>query len=135
MRLTLKDLERLKREGKIKGFTVKEEKKSKRAKYNNEKVVYNDMTFDSRKEYRVYRDCELLLKAGKIGQLRRQVRYDLKYEDRLICKYYADIVYMDAETGKDVVIDVKSDATRKLPTYRLKRKMMKEILGIEIIEK
>lgn len=136
-RFTTQQLDKLKANGKIRGYEVKhakEVKKKKRAKYNNEKVEYEGMLFDSRKEYKRYRDLLLLLKAGHIGQLRRQVVYKLTVPGGDICKYIADHVYIDARTGETVVEDVKSVQTRKLSTYRLKRKLMQTILNITITE-
>ena len=105
------------------------EKKKKRPKFNNSKVEWDGMVFDSEKEYKRYRELLLLLKAGEIGQLRRQVVYKLS-----VCDYIADHVYIDAKTGAEVVEDVKSEVTRKLPVYRLKNKMMFKELGIRIKE-
>ncbi len=46
-------------------------------KYGNEKVVINGMTFDSQAEYRRWRELCLMAQAGEIGDLQRQVRYEL----------------------------------------------------------
>ena len=48
--------------------------------------------------------------------------------------YVADFVYTDLATGKEEVIDVKSEITRKNAEYRLKKKMMLAFNGIEIKE-
>lgn len=111
-------------------------KKTKRAKYRNSKVEYEGMVFDSKKEYKRYRELMLLLKAGKISNPQRQVKFVLieKQEGEKECSYYADFVYIDALTGETIVEDVKSEATRKLSTYIIKRKLMKERHGIVIIE-
>lgn len=75
-----------------------------------------------------------MVKAGLIGLLELQKVYRLKVEGQRVCKYKADFVYMVMDTGETVVEDVKSEATRKLPVYRLKKKFMKAIYGIEIKE-
>ncbi len=49
-----------------------------------------------------------------------------------ICAYLADFTYN--RNGKEIVEDVKSEMTRKLPVYKLKKKLMKAILNIEIQE-
>ncbi len=105
------------------------DKNKKRPKFNNNKIEWDGMVFDSSKEYKRYRELLLLLKVGEIGQLRRQVVYNLS-----VCDYIADHVYIDAKTGLEVVEDVKSEITRKLPVYRLKNKMMFKELGIRIKE-
>ena len=110
--------------------------KSKRPKYNNEKVEYEGIVFDSRKEYLRYRELLLLQKAGLIGFLQLQVPFLLieKTETERECKYVADFVYIDATTGEKIVEDVKSDMTRKLSTYIMKRKLMQSKFNIKIKE-
>lgn len=49
-----------------------------------------------------------------------------------ICVYIADYIYI--ENGRSVVEDVKSAFTAKLPVYRLKKKLLSALLGIEIRE-
>ena len=46
--------------------------------------------------------------------------------------YVADFVY--EENGAKVVEDVKSPITRKNPIYKLKKKMMMYVHGIEVKE-
>lgn len=111
-------------------------KKAKRAKFNNEKVEYNGLVFDSKKEYRRYRELLLLQKEGVIGQLELQKKYLLvaATDEEKAVRYIADFVYMLTETGQVVVEDVKSEATRKLSTYIIKRKLLLERHGIKIKE-
>jgi len=117
-------------------FTEPAAKTAKRAKYRNEKVEWNGEVFDSRKEYNRYRQLLLLLKAGHIGQLRRQVKYLLieANETEKKCEYWADFEYVLCDTGAKVVEDVKSEATRKLPVFVMKRKLMKSVYNIQIKE-
>ncbi len=123
------------------------------SKYKNKKVVIDGMTFDSTKEGRFYLLLKEKEKNGEVSNLRRQVPYELipevwedeikhlKTKDKIVKKcvqrathYLADFVYTDSVTGEDVVIDVKSDYTRRLSDYRLKKKMMRALKGISIIE-
>lgn len=117
-------------------FPEHQPKKSKRAKYNNEKVEWKGEVFDSRKEYQRYRELLLLQKQGIIGQLRRQVKYLLieANETERKVEYWADFVFIWTDTGIEDVEDVKSDATRKLSTYIIKRKLMLSVHGIKIKE-
>ena len=102
-----------------------EEKKQKRSKYGSQKTTDEfGNVYDSKKEYRRRKELKLLLKAGEIGFLARQVEYQFQINGGKIASYFADFVYTDTRTGKIVVEDVKSEATRKFPVYRLKRKMM-----------
>lgn len=106
----------------------------KQSKYRNKKIVIDGMTFDSTKEGRVYGELKLLKASGEIADFRRQVTFMIEHNGVLICKYIADfVVYFYNDTRE--VWDVKSDYTRKLAVYRLKRKLMKIINGIEIVEK
>ena len=47
------------------------------SKYRNQKVVTPHGSFDSRREYRRYQELMILQRAGKISELRRQVKYEL----------------------------------------------------------
>lgn len=107
----------------------------KKNKYGNKKTVVDGIKFDSAKEAKRYGELKMLLKAGVIGLLQLQVVYELKVNDKRVCKYIADFEYIIVKTGETVTEDVKSEATRKLPVYRLKKKLMKQVHGIEIKEK
>jgi len=109
--------------------------KSACAKYRNNKVYWDGMTFDSKKEYRRYRELLLLQKAGKIFRLHRQTVFLLipAQEGEKATKYKSDHDYW-TDTGEYIVEDVKSVATRKLSTYILKRKLMLKVHGIKIKE-
>jgi hypothetical protein len=108
----------------------KTEPTKKKAKYNNVKTTDEfGNVYDSKKEAKRAKELRLLLKAGEIGFLARQVEFDLGG----VGKYVADFVYTN-KAGKQVVEDVKSEATKKLSTYRLKRKLMLKIHGITIKE-
>lgn len=107
-----------------------------KSKYNNKKCEYKGMSFDSLKEKNVYLRYELLFRCGKIYNLKRQVPYILIEKSKYgrVIKYIADIVYTDCITHKEVVIDVKSEFTAKLPIYRLKKRMFAERYKFEIVE-
>jgi hypothetical protein len=106
----------------------------KKSKYHAQKVDAEGLTFDSKKEYKRYKELKLLLKVGEIGFLARQVEYTFHIKGGKVASYFADFIYTDAKTGQLIVEDVKSEATRKLPVYRLKRKMMLEQHKIKIKE-
>ena len=102
-------------------------------KYNNIKTVINGITFDSKKEATYYGILKLKEKAKLIDRFEMQVRYDLVVHNSKIGFYKADFVTY--KNGKAIeVIDVKSEMTKKLPVYRLKKKLMKAIYNIDIIE-
>lgn len=133
---TEKKLQELVRAGKIRGYTMPGGTKPapKASKYGNKKIEVDGIVFDSKKEAKRYGELRLLLKAGKIGLLRRQVEYKLEVNGEKVASYVADYVYFDLSTGQEVVEDVKSTETRKLRVYRLKKKLMKSIYGITIKE-
>ena len=109
------------------------------SKYKNTPLVSSGMKFDSVKEATRYRSLSLLQKAGVIQDLTRQVSFLLvptqknaNGKTEVCVRYVADFVYM--EKGCRVVEDVKSDVTRKLAVYIIKRKLMLQVFGITIRE-
>lgn len=121
------------------------------SKYGNKKVTIDGITFDSKKEARRYTELKLLERAGKISNLRRQVKWvlipaqyetikrygkngkQLKSERRCIereCAYIADFEYRD-ENFKHVIEDTKGMRTKD---YIIKRKLMLHKFGIKISE-
>lgn len=127
----------------IKGLSNKvipsqEEKPKKVSKYRNEKVEINGVKYDSKKEAKRSAELETQQKLGIISGLERQVKFVLqpsfKFAGHTIREiaYVADFVYM--ENGGKVVEDVKSPITRKNPIYKLKKKMMMYVHGIEVRE-
>lgn len=78
----------------------------------------------------------LLERAGVIADLKRQVKFELipsqRVDGKVVerpCTYVADFVYQ--EGGKTVVEDVKG---YKTPDYRIKKKLLLYIHGIQIRE-
>jgi len=136
MKWNASHLERLLKDGKIKGYTSIGVAPKKKAKYGNSKVYYGGKVFDSKKEYRKYRELLLRLKIGEIGQLECQVEYLLieANETERKCCYIADFRWLEVKTGELVVCDVKSDSTRKLSIYIMKRKLMLSKYKIKILE-
>ena len=72
------------------------------SKYHNRKVKTSDGTFDSQKEYRRWCELKLLLRAGEIKELERQVKFELipKQDGEKAIHYVADFVYIDNRTGQ-----------------------------------
>lgn len=85
-------------------------KNKKRAKYGNTRVASADGAFDSKAEYARWIDLNLLLKAGEITDLQRQVKYPLTAHNQLIGHYVADFVYQ--RNGEEVIEDVKGHRTQ-----------------------
>ena len=117
-------------------------------KYGNKKIEADGEIFDSKKEYRRWNELILLVKAGEISHLKRQVKYVLipaqreaditgprggirhgKLIEREVA-YIADFVYTD-KNGQIVVEDCKGLRTKE---YIIKRKLMLHKYGIRIKE-
>jgi Protein of unknown function (DUF1064) len=119
-------------------------KSDKPNKFRNQEVEVNGIHFQSKKEAGRWLELQEWQRQGKIIRLQRQVPFDLVVNDQLVCRYFADFCYTIQALGGDgpygcaflheVVEDVKSDHTRRLSTYRLKRKLMLACRGIQIRE-
>lgn len=105
-------------------------------KYFNKKITVNGVKFDSQKEYEYWLVLQHREKNGEIENLRRQERYQIipKQEGERAAHYTADFAYYDRKQDKEVVIDVKSEYTKGLADYILRRKLMLFIHGIKVIE-
>lgn len=120
-----------------------------RNKYGNTKIRCNGETYDSKKEYQRACELSLLERAGRIANLRRQVKFLLiptqREPDEIGPRggvkkgkviehevaYLADFVYTDLETGETVVEDTKGIRTKD---YIIKRKLMLYIHNIKVRE-
>lgn len=101
----------------------------KRSKYGNRKTEYAGKRFDSVHEAEVYKVLEIQVRAGQLRGVICQQAFALPGG----VKYVADFVTLNAD-GTYSVMDAKSEATRRDKVYRIKRRQMRECLGIEIIE-
>lgn len=99
-------------------------------KYRNSRVVFNGVTFDSIKERDRYIVLLERLARGVISGL--SVHHPIKalYNGEELFTYEADFVYFS--NGVQVVEDVKSEATESLALFRLKKKILRIVNGIDI---
>ena len=106
--------------------------KKKRSKYGNQKTVADGAIHDSKREAKRYRELGLLLKAGEIDFLARQVRFRLPGG----VEYVADFVYGTANMNPGQVFDIEVEDTKGVRTqvYRIKAKQMLSEHGIKIVE-
>jgi len=111
-------------------MTVAEYKKQKPSKYRNKPVELSGIRFASQREAARYKELRLLERTKDIALLRLQVRHPLRVNGQLICTYVSDFEYYGDGTGL-VVEDVKGVKT---PVYKLKKKLMRAVYGIEIRE-
>jgi hypothetical protein len=105
--------------------------RTRRSKFNNRKVVFGGITFDSQREFARYLELSELLERGRITQLKVHPRYSIVINQVRVCGYEPDFEYY--VDGKLIVEDVKSKPTRTR-VYMLKRKLMRAVHGIEIQE-
>jgi len=106
--------------------------KRSRPKYGNKKTVVNGIKFDSKWEAERYLYIKSLERAGRVKDLELQVRYNLIVNDQKICAYIADFRYKrEDKDGEwhEIIEDAKGVET---PEFKLKKKLMKACLGIDI---
>jgi hypothetical protein len=80
------------------------------------------------------------MQRGEIQDLKCQVKFELAPKVKIegekrakpALRYFADFTYLS--NGKLIVEDVKSAATRKLPSFRNKKHLMKTVHDIDIRE-
>lgn len=101
------------------------------SKMRNIKTQVDGIWFDSQREAERYVELKFELQAGAIANLKLQKRFRLDVNDVHIADYIADFVY--ERDGSVIVEDVKSKPT-KTRVYRVKKKLMRAIHGIEIRE-
>jgi hypothetical protein len=99
------------------------------SKYHNRKTEIDGILFDSRREANRYLELRLLEKAGEITNLELQPRFRMDVNGMHVCDYIADFRYQEGE--KTMVQDVKGVRT---DVYRIKRKLLKAIHGIDVVE-
>lgn len=101
----------------------------KKLKYRNIKIEVDGIKFDSKAEYKRYTELKLFERVKNISDLELQVKFELQpsfvdgqgVKQRAIT-YVADFVYK--ENNKIIVEDLKSVATAKDSTYKIKKKML-----------
>lgn len=108
------------------------------SKYNAKKKVVDGIRFDSGREAERYMQLSMMQERGEISGLELQKKFvlipkqigkDGKVKERE-CSYKADFCYTD-EDGNYIVEDTKGMRTAD---YKIKRKLMLYIHGIEIKE-
>lgn len=109
--------------------------KKKYNKYNNKKIVIDNIKFDSIKESNRYNQLKILEKYGEIVDLELQPKYKLqesfKYKGKTIraIHYIADFRYIDIKSGQLIVEDVKG---HKTDIYNLKKKIFLKLYGNDL---
>lgn len=126
-------------------------KREKGKKYNNTKVEYDGIKFDSKKEMQRYLVLKSAEDKGVITNLQLQVRFELipavreeyvehlKTKDRIKTRtlqlpitYTCDFMY--DKDGETIIEDIKASPKMLPKEYTLKKKMMFALKGIKIKE-
>lgn len=111
------------------------DKRTGRSKFGNTVTFVHGVRFDSAKEAKRYAELQLLQRAKLISDLERQVKYRCEVNGLHICDYICDHRYRDLQRGGELVVeDVKSEFTADLPMFQLKKKLVKALHGIDIVE-
>ncbi|NCC71585.1 DUF1064 domain-containing protein [bacterium] len=102
--------------------------RKKGEKYNNKKVIIDNIKFDSKKEANRYLELKFLLKYKKIKNLELQKVFllqksfkDNEGKTQRAIKYIADFQYIDVGSKKVIVEDVKG---MKTEVYKIKKKLL-----------
>lgn len=108
-------------------------------KYGAKKTEYNGHMYDSIHEAQVAMDLDLLMKEKNpadriIAVTPHPPKYDLVVNGVKISHYTADFK-VEYESGKIEIIDAKSSVTKKARDYVMRKKLMRALYGIEIIER
>jgi len=101
----------------------------RRRKYGNEPVEIDGKRFDSKHEAEVWLQLKARRDAGELRAVMCQVRFPLPGKTW----YVADFMVVK-EDGTFEVLDAKSPATASNPVYRMKKRQMLEVNGIDIVE-
>lgn len=113
------------------------------SKFGNKKTVVDGHTFDSQMEAARYQELLLLQRAGQIHDLRLQVRFELlpaiQYQGAKRkttgVDFVADFVYEERISPFHDWVQVIEDCKgARTAIYKLKKHMMKALLGLEVFE-
>jgi hypothetical protein len=99
------------------------------SKYRNVPVEVGGDRFDSRAEAKRWQELQLMERAGDISDLKRQVKFEMHVNGQHICDYIADFTYVRAE-----VFTVEDSKGARTAIYRLKKKLLRALYGLEILE-
>jgi len=109
------------------------------SKYKAKRTTIDGITFASKAEAKRYEELKYMEMAGEIEWLELQPVFPLHAtgftEEGLtnikIGKYVADFRYIDADSGREIIEDVKGFKT---PLYKWKKKHAEAEHGVEIVE-
>ncbi len=101
------------------------------SKYNAIPTHVDGLRFASKREAKRYNELKLMQQGGEIVALEIQPKFPLIVNAQKLGSYIGDFRYRDTATGDLIVEDVKGVRT---DVYRLKKKLIKALYGVEIVE-
>jgi hypothetical protein len=109
----------------------------RQTKFRNKRVRYDGFLFGSGKEKDRYIELKLLEKSGEIRNLTVHPSFLLVVNGHDVGSYVADFMYRVG--SKDVIEDTKGKDERsgwstQTQLYKLKKKLMKALYGVEVKE-
>ncbi len=99
----------------------------KKNKYGAIKTSFNGVIYDSKAEAHRAMELNMMVEAGIISNLERQVKFPIIINDIKVFTYIADFTY--EENGKKVIEDVKGMRTAM---FNLKKKCVEAQYGVVI---
>jgi hypothetical protein len=106
----------------------------RRGKFNAVRTTVDGITFASKAEARRYQELRLLEKAGQISSLMLQPKYQIVINGVNVCTYIADFSYVEPTGERTWARRLEDVKGVKTPVYNLKKKLMKAIHNIDILE-
>jgi len=105
-----------------------------KSKYRSKITEYNGVKFHSKKEAEYAKKLDWLIKVGTVTRWVGQCSYALGINEVLICRYILDfkVWYSDGRIEHIDVKGMKSGSAYSM--FKLKKKLMKAILNIDVIE-
>jgi len=99
------------------------------SKYHSKKTLATDGTScDSKKEAARFNSLLLLQQAGHITGLVAHPRYELRVNGQIVGTYTADATYTETASGRVVVEDTKSPASRT-EAYQLRKRLFEALMA------
>lgn len=102
-------------------------------KYGAKRQVYDGKKFASIKELETYKELVYKQKAGEFESFECHVKYDLIVNGIKVSRYTSDFNIKEW-SGRLRVVDTKSEMTRKLNDYIIRKKLMLALHNISIEE-
>lgn len=104
-------------------------------KYGARRTTVDGITFASAREARRFCELKILERVGKITDLVLQPRFQIVVNEQKVCTYVADYSYREVlnqdVAGPIVIEDAKGVRTE---VYKLKKRLMKAVHNIEVVE-